>query len=78
MGDAAMASTRVFESNRSQAVRIAKAVEFPPDVRDVSVRRIGRIRIISPANALWDDFFEAAGVDLGERQKPAAQERESF
>lgn len=71
-----MATTRVFQSNRSQAVRIPKAVEFPPDVRDVSVRRVGRNRIISPANALWDDFFEAPRVDLGERQQPAAQERE--
>lgn len=71
-----MATTRVFQSNRSQAVRIPKAVEFPPDVRDVAIRQVGRNRIISPANALWDDFFEAPGVDLGERQQPAAQVRE--
>jgi antitoxin VapB len=78
MGEVAMATTRVFQSNRSQAVRIPKAVEFPPHVREVAVRRVGRNRIISPANALWDDFFEAPGVDLGERQQPAAQERETL
>lgn len=73
-----MATTRLFQSNRSQAVRIPKAVEFPPDVREVAVRRVGRNRIISPANALWYDFFDAPGVDLGERQQPATQKRESL
>jgi antitoxin VapB len=31
-----------------------------------------------PANAIWDDFFEAAGIDLGDRSQPAAQARETF
>lgn len=73
-----MVTTRVFQSNRSQAVRIPKAIEFPPDVRDVAIRRVGRNRIISPANALWDDFFEAPGIELGARQQPEAQERDAL
>lgn len=73
-----MAATRLFQSNRSQAVRLPKAVEFPPDVRDVVIRRVGRTRVIAPANASWDDFFDAPGVDLGERDQPVAEERESF
>lgn len=73
-----MATTRVFRSNRSQAVRLPKAVEFPPDVGDVAVRRVGRSRVVSPANAVWDDFFDAPGIDLGVRDQPAAQEREAF
>lgn len=71
-----MASTKVFRSNRAQAVRLPKAVEFPPEVREVSIRKVGRSRMISPSNALWDDFFDSPGVDLGERSQPVAQERE--
>jgi antitoxin VapB len=71
-----MATTKLFQSNRSQAVRIPKAIEFPPDVRDVAIRRVGRTRIITPANSSWDDFFDAPGVDLGARHQPEAQTRE--
>ena len=35
-------------------------------------------RVITPANALWDDFFASAGVDLGDREQLPAQERVSF
>lgn len=61
-----------------QAMRLPKGVDFPPEVRDVSIRRVGRSRMISPANALWDDFFEALRVDLGERDQPVVQHRESL
>lgn len=71
-----MTITRIFQSNRSQAARIPKAIEFPPEVRDVSIGQVGRNLVISPANALWDDFFETVGVDLGERAQPDARERE--
>lgn len=36
----------------------------------------GARRIVVPANAVWDDFFDAPGVDLGERSQPVAQSRE--
>ena len=71
-----IATTKVFETNRMQAVRLPKGVDFPPDVRDVSIRRVGRSRMISPANALWDDFFDAPSVDLGERDQHVAQDRD--
>lgn len=73
-----MATTRVFMSNRSQAVRLPKALEFPPDVRDVAIRRVGRSRVVSPVNEMWDDFFADAGVELAERDQPQAQEREAL
>lgn len=73
-----MPKTKLFQSNRSQAVRLPKAVEFPPEVRDVVVRRVGRTRVITPANAAWEDFFDQPGVDLGERVQPVAETRESF
>ena len=70
--------TTLFLSNRSQAVRLPKAVAFDDSVREVTILRDGPRRIIMPADAVWDDFFEAAGVDLGEREQPAAQVRDGF
>jgi len=68
----------VFQSNRSQAVRLPKDVAFPADVREVAILRDGDRRVIVPADRTWDDFFAAPGVDLGERDEPHVQERESF
>ncbi len=70
--------TTLFLSNRSQAVRLPKAVAFPEDVREVIVTQDGPRRIIAPANAAWDDFFEAPGTDLAPREQPAAEDREAF
>ena len=64
-----MATTRVFISNTSQAVRLPKALEFPSEIRDVAIRAVGQNRVISPAQASWDDFFDAEGVELGKRRK---------
>jgi antitoxin VapB len=74
----AMIQTRLFHSNRSQAVRLPKEVAFPAGVREVTILREGLRRVIVPANAVWDDFFAAPGVDLGERDQPQAEAREAF
>jgi len=47
-------------------------------VKDVTILRDGKRRIIVPTNALWDDFFAAPGVDLDERDQPPVQKREAF
>ena len=73
-----MTRTVLFQSNRSQAVRLPKDVAFPHGVKDVTILREGRRRIIVPSDAAWDDFFAGPGVDLGERDQPEAQEREGF
>ncbi len=73
-----IARTTLFLSNRSQAVRLPRAVAFGEDVREVTILRDGPRRIIVPSGAAWDDFFGDAGVDLGDRQQPRAQEREGF
>lgn len=44
-----MEKTTVFKSNRSQAVRLPKAVALPEDVKYVDIVAIGRTRIITPA-----------------------------
>ncbi len=70
--------TSLFLSNRSQAVRLPKAVAFSAEVREVVIVPDGPRRISAPANAAWDDFFDAPGVDVGDRQQPVMQEREGF
>jgi len=65
-------------SNRSQAVRLPKDVAFPKGVKEVAVLRDGKRRVIVPANAVWDDFFDAPGVDLAPRDQPRAQERDNL
>ncbi len=73
-----LARTSLFLSNRSQAVRLPKAVAFGENVRDVVIIAEGARRIIAPADAAWDDFFAAPGVDLGDRRQPVMQERENL
>jgi antitoxin VapB len=73
-----MTRTTLFQSNRSQAVRLPKDVAFPEGVRSVTVLREGKRRVIVPSDSVWDDFFEASGVDLGERDQPQAPARERF
>ncbi|KSB88099.1 hypothetical protein AS593_23795 [Caulobacter vibrioides] len=73
-----MVRTTLFQSNRSQAVRLPKDVAFPEGVRSVTVLREGKRRVIVPSDAVWDDFFAEPGVDLGARDQPASQAREAF
>jgi antitoxin VapB len=68
--------TRLFQSNRSQAVRLPKDVSFPPGVREVTILREGSRRVIVPADAVWDDFFDEPGVEFPEREQPERQERD--
>lgn len=71
----------VFQSNRSQAIRLPKAVALPSDVRRVDVVAIGRTRILTPVGEAWDAWFDGPGVSadfMTERQQPAAQKREPF
>jgi antitoxin VapB len=70
--------TNLFQTNRSQAVRLPKSVAFPPNVTEVTILREGNRRIIVPADSVWDDFFDAPGIDLGERGQPSVQAREAF
>lgn len=73
-----MTRTTLFQNNRSQAVRLPKEVAFPQGVREVAILREGARRVIVPADAVWDDFFDAPGIELGERDQPPPQAREAF
>jgi antitoxin VapB len=63
--------TSLFLSNGSQAVRLPKAVAFPEGLREVVIVPDGPRRIIAPAEAAWDDFFDAPGTAVGDREQPA-------
>lgn len=75
-----MTGSKVFTSNRSQAVRLPKSVAFPDDVHQVDVLKLGRCRLIVPRGQRWDDLF-LHGPRLSEdfqdgRDQPAAELRE--
>jgi antitoxin VapB len=77
----ATAHTKVFKSNRSQAVRLPKDVALPEYITKVDIVAIGNKRIITPAGSSWDDWFDGPQVSddfMLERDQPADQERESF
>ena len=73
-----MARVRLLIGNQEQIVRLPKEVVFPDTVREVTVFRDGVRRIVVPTNAVWDDFFDAPGVDLEPRDQPKPQTREPF
>lgn len=60
----------VFKSNRSQAVRLPKAVAFPDDVKELRVIPQGKGLLLVPEDALWDDFFAQPGIDIIEPDDP--------
>ena len=70
--------TTLFLSNRSQALRLPKAVAFGSDIREVVILRDGPRRVVLPVDVVWDDFFDAPGTDLADRAQPAVQERDTF
>lgn len=75
-----MIRSTVFTSNRSQAVRLPKAVAFPADVREVEIIRVGHSRLVTPVGKRWDDLFlngpRATDDFMIERRQAAPGERE--
>ena len=75
------AQTKVFKSNRSQAVRLPKAIAFPESIKDVEITAIGNKRIITPVGQSWDEWFASSGVSpdfMEKREQPEDQIRESL
>ncbi len=75
------AQTKVFKSNRSQAVRLPKAIAFPESIKDVEITAIGNRRIITPVGHSWDEWFASSGVSpdfMEKREQPEDQIRESL
>jgi antitoxin VapB len=73
--------TKIFKSNRSQAIRLPKEVAFPESVKDVEITAIGNKRVIAPASQSWDEWFNGPGVStdfMTERMQPEDQRRETL
>jgi antitoxin VapB len=73
-----MTQTSVFKSNKTQAIRLAKAVAFPEHVKEVEVIKVGSARLVTPVGGSWDAFFngpQASDDFLTARAQPATQER---
>ena len=73
--------TKVFKTNKTQAVRLPKAVAFDDSVTEVEIIKVGNTRIISPAGESWDQWFDGPGVSndfMNDRKQPEDQEREAF
>jgi antitoxin VapB len=71
----------VFQSNRSQAIRLPKAVALPDDVKRVDIVAVGRTRIIAPAGEIWDSWFEGEATTddfMIDRDQSKEQEREAL
>ena len=77
-----VAITKLFLSNRSQAIRIPADLRLPDSVKEVEVRACGQERIIAPVGRSWDSFFQqgpAVSDDfLLERAGQEQAEREPF
>ena len=76
-----MAQATIFTNNKSQAVRIPKALEFPEGTKKVSIIPVGNARLITPAGTSWDSWFDGNDVTadfMNEREQPADQEREAL
>lgn len=76
-----MTQAAVFKSNRNQAVRLPKALEFPEDVKRVDVVPVDNGLLITPAGKSWDHWFDGESVSddfMLEREQPAEQQRDLF
>jgi antitoxin VapB len=75
-----MTRSTVFTTNRSQAVRLPKAVAFPEGVHQVDIIKIGQSRLVCPVGKRWDDLFasgpRASDDFMSEREQLAVEERE--
>ncbi|MGH6854156.1 MAG: type II toxin-antitoxin system VapB family antitoxin [Methylococcales bacterium] len=73
-----MTQSSVFKSNKSQAVRLPKAVALPEHVKRVEIIRQGTARMILPAGGSWAEFFAGPRIDadfLNNRAQPLPQHR---
>lgn len=53
-------------------------MEFAEGVKEVIVRRVGKQLILTPPDALWDDFFDQPGIDIEEPEELPFEAREGF
>jgi antitoxin VapB len=77
-----MSHSTVFKNNKTQAIRVPKALAFPDDVREVEIKRDGENLIVIPIRSnSWAEFFALPRIDndfLKNREQPPMQERDEY
>ncbi|AIR85688.1 MULTISPECIES: type II toxin-antitoxin system VapB family antitoxin [Erwiniaceae] len=77
-----MSQGTVFTNNRTQNVRIPADMRFPDNVKNVTVRAIGKERILTPIENAWDSFFlggpSVSDDFMNERASQEQSDREDF
>jgi antitoxin VapB len=74
--------TTVFKNNRTQAVRIPKALQLPEGVKEVEIVKHGDGLLILPKKEklTWEEFFartpRVSEDFLADRDDPPPQERD--
>lgn len=76
-----METAKIFETGRSQAVRLPKKFRF--DVDEVVIQRLGDAVLLVPKESLWQTFLDGLNGftdDIFEngREQGAQEERESL
>jgi antitoxin VapB len=74
-------NTKMFKSNKTQAVRLPKAVAFDESVTEVEIIVVGNSRLISPTGESWDQWFDGPGISdnfMNDREQADDQEREAL
>ena len=73
-----MPRSTVFKNNKTQAIRVPKALAFPDDVKEVEIKREGDNLVVMPIRKnTWAEFFALPRIDsdfLNDRQQPPMQE----
>ncbi|MGH6870937.1 MAG: type II toxin-antitoxin system VapB family antitoxin [Rhizomicrobium sp.] len=74
-----VARSKIFKTNRSQAVRLPKDVAFPEGITEVEIIKVGNNRVLSPVGKRWDEFFgngpHFSADFMTDREQPAMQKR---
>lgn len=78
-----MLTAKIFESGRSQAVRIPKEFRFDEDLKEVYINRVGDVIMLTPINSKWSTFIdqlnqENAEFDVNIPEDLQVQDRESL
>ncbi|MFO1037453.1 MAG: type II toxin-antitoxin system VapB family antitoxin [Geminicoccaceae bacterium] len=71
----------LFGKNRTQAVRLPKAVALPEELREVEIEAVGPGRFIVLAGRARESFFDLPATSddfLTERDDPAPEPRQSL
>ena len=73
---------KLFRTNRSQAVRLPKALAFPESVKEVEITRSGESLVVTPIKptSSWEEYFKTGPFVtedfLSERDQGTYDERE--